>query len=803
MPAAPPAAVFTPSLCGGRHHRRIPTGGPAVSQNVKDRRAPASRLLPRRGALRRSVIGRVMPSDRMEEELLPKRLALPIFASDALSSVAYATEAALAVLVAASLSSRGVVMPISIAIALLLVIVVASYRQTIHAYPRGGGAYVVARENLGSLAGLIAAASLLVDYVLTVAVSIAAGSLAITSAAQSLTPYLLEMSLAFLGVLLLANLRGLRESGMAFAMPTYLFIGSIGLLIVVGLARGLIAGWPQAHVPDPVPTGTAASIGLIVVLRAFASGSSALTGVEAIANGVTAFQKPQDRNAAKTLFVMGAIATSFFLGVSVLAWKTGALPSDSVSVLSEVARASFGGGPAGDVGFYLVQFTTFAVLVLAANTAFQGFPRLSAIIAEDGYAPRQLQNLGDRLVFSNGIVLLSVLAGALLLIYRAQVDQLIHLYLLGVFTAFTLSQAGMVRFWLRRRREGEPWRAIGPKLALNATGACVTALVAVVVIGTKFTEGAWIVMIAVPVLVVTSLLIRRHYTTFAEKVARIPGMRVASDTPGRVILFLEDLDAATGVAFSYARRISGGDVDALHVPGHVGRLEVARRWGTFSRGTPLRQLHFRDDPVDSVIDYLRLSPRRAGFTTVVIPEAFREASLFEAVRRRTSFALKRRLLREPGIAIADVPVVGEHESPAACDDAEPRIEVIVPVASVGDPTLRALDYARSLPVDAVRAVHIALGEAETQSIEEAWRTAGLPLELEVVSSPYRDLGAPLLDLVREVTARPGVLCNVVMSEAVMMRRRQSILHNQRALYLKRLLIFEPRTILTSVPYQVD
>jgi len=743
-----------------------------------------------------------MSTDRLEEELLPKRLALPIFASDALSSVAYATEAALGVLVAVSLASRGAVIPVSIAIALLLVVVVASYRQTIHAYPRGGGAYIVARENLGSLAGLVAAASLLIDYVLTVAVSIAAGSLAITSAAPALTPYLLELSLAFLAVLLLANLRGLRESGFLFAIPTYLFIGAMSLLIVVGLGRGLLQGWPQAEVPDPAPTGTAASIGLIVLLRAFASGSSALTGVEAIANGVSAFRRPQDRNAANTLVVMGFFAVFFFLGVSLLAWKADALPSESASVLSEVARATFGGGFVGDVGFYLVQFTTFAVLVLAANTAFQGFPRLSAIVAEDGYAPRQLQNLGDRLVYSNGIVLLSVLAGLLLVIYNAQVDQLIHLYLLGVFTAFTLSQAGMVRFWLRRRREGESWPTIGPKLVLNTLGAIVTALVTIIVIGTKFSEGAWIVMVAVPLIVGSFLLVRRHYRAFGLRLSPTPDIRTGGGGPGRVLLFVEDLGQATRLAFAYARTISRDELEALHVPGSEGRLEVARRWGTFSRGNSLRQLHFRDDPVDSVIDYLRLRPRTPGeFTTIVIPEEFRQPSFLEALRRRASFSLKRRLLREPGIVIADVPVV-DGVACADIGDAQLSIEVILPVASVTDPTMRALEYALSLPVDVVRAVHIALGEVETETIEAAWVAAAAPIPLEIVSSPYRDLGTPLLELVREITSRPATICNVVMSEVVLMHRRHSILHNQRALYLKRLLLFEQNTILTSVPYQV-
>jgi amino acid transporter len=749
------------------------------------------------------LVGRVMSTDRLEGELLPKRLALPIFASDALSSVAYATEAALAVLVAASLSSRGAVIPVSIAIALLLVVVVASYRQTIHAYPRGGGAYIVARENLGSLPGLVAAASLLIDYVLTVAVSIAAGSLAITSAAPALTPYLLPLSLGFLALLLLANLRGLRESGFLFAMPTYLFIGAMSLLILVGLSRGFLQGWPQATVPDPVATGTAASVGLVVLLRAFASGSSALTGVEAIANGVSAFRRPQDRNAANTLVVMGFFAVAFFLGVSVLAWKTNALPSGSASVLSEVARASFGGGAFGDVGFYIVQFTTFAVLVLAANTAFQGFPRLSAIVAEDGYAPRQLQNLGDRLVFSNGIVLLSVLAGLLLVIYRAQVDQLIHLYLLGVFTAFTLSQAGMVRFWLRRRREGESWRAIGPKLVLNTLGAMVTALVAIIVMATKFSEGAWIVMLAVPLMVGGFVLVRRHYRSFALRLSPIHEVRTDRTDPGRVLLFVENLDQATRMAFAYARAISHGNLEALHVPGSEGRLEVARRWGTFSRGNSLRQLHFRDDPADSVIDYLRLRPRTPGeFTTVVIPEEFHQPSHLEALRRRSSYSLKRRLLREPGIVITDVPVV-DGIACADLGDERLSIEVILPVASVTDPTMRALEYALSLPVDVVRAVHIVLGEAETKTIEAAWAAAGAPVALEIISSPYRDLGAPLLELVRATTARPGTICNVVMPEAVLLRRRHRILHNQRAFYLKRLLLFEKNTIVTSVPYQVE
>ena len=747
-----------------------------------------------------------MPIERLEGELLPKRLALPIFCSDPFSSVAYATEAALGVLVAASLASRGLVLPISAAVALLMVIVVASYRQTIHAYPSGGGAYVVARENLGTLPGLIAAASLLVDYVLTVAVSIAAGTLAITSAAPALRPYLLALSLAFLALLLLANLRGLRESGMAFALPTYLFIAAIFVLVAVGIGRGLIAGWPRAQVPQPAETGTAAGVGLLVLLRSFASGCTALTGVEAIANGVTAFRRPQARNAAQTITIMGVVAVTFFLGVSLIAWKTDARPSGTVSVLSEVARASFGRGPLGDVGFYLVQITTFAVLVLAANTAFQGFPRLSALIAQDGFAPRQLQNLGDRLVYSNGIVVLSVLAGLLLVAFNAQVDQLIHLYLIGVFSAFTLSQAGMVRFWKRRLREGGVPREVFPRMALNAVGAAATGVVGLLVIGTKFTQGAWMVTVAVPVIVAHFVLVHRHYRAVAARLR--PGVRVRTDRPGPgpVLIFVEDLDAAAAKAVRYAQTIGGDFVQAIHVPGEGDGGDFRRRWQTFSGGVAYKELHFGDDPAGSLITYLHHLPRDPDrFVTVVIPELFQEASLLAALRRRSSFALKFRLLGEPGVVITDVPVVASP--PTSAPLVPPRLEfvdVLVPVSSVNDPTLRALDYALALRARSVRAIHIALGsEEDAAPVQRDWAAADLPIPLEVIPSPYRDLGTPLLEEVRRITSDPEAMCAVVMPEAVLSRRRHRLLHNQRALFIKRLLIFEERTVLVDVPYQLE
>src|SRR5437763_11953865 len=407
--------------------------------------------------LRRVLVGRPMQTGQLHETLLPKWLALPIFASDPLSSVAYATESALVVLIAASAASAYLVFPISIAISCLLAIVVLSYRQTVRVYETSGGAYVVARENLGQTPSLVAAAALLTDYVLTVAVSISAGIFAITSFAPSLQGHKVGLSLACLLLIVLANLRGVRESGLLFALPTYLFVTAVGVLVIVGAVELATGHAHRAVVPDALPAGTG-TITLFVLLRAFSSGSTALTGVEAIANGVNAFRRPHGRNAAATLGILGVIAIAMFVGVSWLAVQAHARPSatGTPSVLSELARATFPSSSALGFMYWTVQVLTLAVLVLAANTSYQGFPRLAALLARDRFFARQFTNLGDRLVFSNGIIVLTGIACVLLWIYDASVDSLIHLYVVGVFTAFTLSQAGMVRYWLRTRDTG--WR---------------------------------------------------------------------------------------------------------------------------------------------------------------------------------------------------------------------------------------------------------------------------------------------------------------------------------------------------------
>ncbi len=405
-----------------------------------------------------------------------------------------------------------------------------SYTQTVHAYETSGGAYVVAKDNLGTLPSLVAAAALLVDYILTVAVSVAAGIVAITSAAPSLHPYRVWLCLACIVALTVANLRGVREAGFLFAIPTYGFVLSLLVVIGTGMAKCAVNGCPHAAVTDPIPMGTG-TITAFVLLRAFASGSAALTGVESISNGVNAFRRPQSKNAAETLAIMGAIAIALFLGVSWLTVKMHASPSTTTSVLSQVAHGVFPTGP----WYYIVQGFTLAVLILAANSSYQGFPRLAALLARDRFFPRQFVNLGDRLVYSNGIVLVAGLASALIVVFAANVDSLLHLYVLGVFTAFTLSQYGMVRYWRRTRDSGWRWRA-----TVNGVGAATTLVVTLVVVETKFTQGAWAVTVAIPLLVAAFYGTRRHYRRVGRRLrAGLGAVQRAPAATNEVVLYVD------------------------------------------------------------------------------------------------------------------------------------------------------------------------------------------------------------------------------------------------------------------------
>jgi amino acid transporter len=731
-----------------------------------------------------------MQSGQIHETLLPKWLALPIFASDPLSSVAYATESALVVLLAVSATSAHLVFPISIGIACLLGIVVLSYRQTVRAYETSGGAYVVARENLGTAPSLVAAAALLTDYVLTVAVSISAGIYAITSFTPSLTAHKVALSLACLVVIVLANLRGVRESGLLFALPTYAFVGSILTLVAVGLVQVVTGDVHRAVVPHQLPVGVG-TIGVFVLLRAFSSGSTALTGVEAIANGVNAFRHPQGKNAAKTLAVLGGLAIAMFLGVSYLAVHVHARPSATDSVVSQVARAVFRAGSFGSFMYYAVQGTTLLVLVLAANTSFQGFPRLSALLARDRFAPRQFSNLGDRLVFSNGMLVLAAAAAALLVIYKANTNSLIHLYVIGVFTAFTLSQAGMVRYWLRTQTQGWRHRAL-----VNTVGAAATGLVTVIVVWTKFAEGAWLVTVAIPVLVLAMLGVRRHYRRVGRRLSAGTAAVAAVPTArNRTLLVVEELDRAAERALAFTRKIAPDGFRAIHVPRRCTDPGIGPRWFHFAGGEPhLEMLDPHGGSVDAVLEQVWRLPRgESDFVTVVVPEQFRRRVLTEEARHSFEFALKLRLLTEPGVVVADVPTV--DESP----NGRPLAARIF-VSGANAASMRALNWAEAVGLPDTRAVNFAFDETEAAEMRRKWRTAEARMPLEVLAAPYRDIGDPLLAYLRDLTT-DGSDVLVVLPELIL-RGWARLLHNQRALYVKRLLLVEPHVILASVPYQL-
>ena len=774
---------------------------------------PAERTRPKtphsttQEVLKRILVGRPMASHRLEHTLLPKFLALPVFSADAISSVAYSVEASMVVLLAAGIASFSLVLPIQIGIAILMVVVVTSYRQTVHAYPSGGGSYIVSKDNLGTDAGLVAAAALLCDYVLTVAVSVSSGVLAMVSAFPSLLPYRVEISLLFVGFVALANLRGVRESGWLFAFPTYGFLVSAAILIVVGLFKS-VHGLPPAKVPSPIPAGTAA-LGLALVLHAFSSGASALTGVEAISNGTRAFKRPQAKNAATTLALLGGIGATLVVAFAFLAIQTHARPSQDVSVLSEVARSVFPGARGGGGAmFYVVQIFTFAILILAANTSFQDFPRLSSILAHDRFMPRQFENLGDRLVFSNGVIGLAVLASLLIWAFQADVDRLIQLYVVGVFIAFTLSQSGMVRHWIRVSRRVGPgaagWRH---RAIINGIGALATGIVTVIVVRTKFAHGAWIVIAAIPLIVLAFRAVRRHYAQVSRLLAS-PRIGVG-DVPGNeVLLWVDALDEATSEAVSYVRSFSGDRFRAVHVARPTDPADLDDLWPVFSRSkTRLEILHPDRGPVDAFVTEVRSQRRDPGdFVTVVVPELFAQRSVAAALRESTSFSLKLRLLSEPGVVVADVPVLGQTAAgrlvrrPPLIPN---RVEAIVFISSVDAVSVRAVGYARSLKAHDLRAVFIASDRESAGDVMHEWLERQIPVQLDIVDAPFRDLRTPILREVRQATSRSNSIAAVVLPELIVSKRRHLLLHNQRGLFIKHLLLFEPRVVLSSVPTRMD
>ena len=743
--------------------------------------------------MKRVLLGRQVSSSKLEHTLLPKTLALPVFSSDPLSSVAYATEEMMLVLAAVGAAAFSLMLPIAAVIAVVLAIVITSYRQTVRAYPRGGGSYIVAKENLGTLPGLVAAAAILQDYVLTVAVSVTAGTVAIVSAQPALSEHRVAIAIVLILVICLANLRGVREAGTLFAVPTYGFVLCVYITLIAGFVQ-CVGGCPQAA-SAAIPLEATGGLTLFVILRAFSSGSTALTGVEAIADGVQAFRRPQSRNAATTLAAMGVMSISMFLGITFLARalhvRVGEHLIETKSVLAQIGETVFGGGAM----FVVLQVFTALILILAANTAFQDFPRLSAILARDGFVPRQFQNRGDRLVFSNGILVLASLAMLLVWIFDADLTRLIQLYVVGVFTAFTLSQAGMVRRWLRVREPG--WRR---SAAINAVGATATGVVLAIVAVTKFVGGAWIVITAMPVLVALFSLVHRHYehvrTTLAAGTVRY------GDTGRNItVLVLDQLDAAAAEAVGYVKGIRPAELHVLYA-GDALTEEVVAGWRAMAPGAPTPIAVGRR--VDAIVEHIHGIPRGSeDFVTVVIPELFRTRSLFRAVLKPITFRLKVRLLAEPQVVIADVPVLQEGDVPVEVDGRPlipERVEAVVFVASVHDATVRAVNYANALNAHETRAVFLATEPEEAPALLEEWARRDVGVVVEAVEAPFRDLGPPLLAEVRRITADPGTVAAVILPEFVVTKWWHRFLHNNRALYIKRMLLFEPRVILSSVPY---
>ncbi len=613
--------------------------------------------------LKRLLVGRPRHSARLGETLLPKWLALPVFCSDPISSVAYATEQIVLVLGAGGLAALTLTPWVGLAVVVLLVVVVASYRQTCYAYPNGGGAYVVSRDNLGESASLVAASALLVDYVMTVAVSIVSGVVAITSALRSLQPHAVALSVGFVLVLVLANLRGTKESGRAFAIPTYSFIGLTFLMFATAAVRSVTSGLPPAETATAPVTHTAAVGGLLtalLLLRAFASGCTALTGVEAISNGVPAFRNPKSRNGAMTLTMMGALAITMFGGITVLAvaLHARANPDGNPSVISQIAASVFGGG---SVLFYLFQAATAGILILAANTAFNGFPVLASILGQHRYLPRQLHNRGDRLVFSNGILLLATFAAILIIGFDANIDKLIQLYIIGVFTSFTLSQFGMVRHWKRELTHGtEPARrrAIRRAQLINLVGAICTAVVLVVVFATKIEHGAWLAVAAMIVLFFLMRAINRYYARVTAEVApdQTPPTLPAS-VHAVVLVSRLHKPALRALAFARANRSDVLEAVTMATDEQETR-ELTEAWQQCGISVPLKVLEapYRDllRPLTDYIQRLRRDKPRAVIA-VYIPEYVTKRWWQNLLHNQSALRIKARLLFTPGVVVVNVP----------------------------------------------------------------------------------------------------------------------------------------------------
>ena len=740
--------------------------------------------------IKRLVLGPALPTANLSHERLGKVTALPVFASDAMSSVAYGTEEILRILVpVAGVAAFSLVFPISIAIAIVLVTLVFSYRQTIKAYPSAGGAYIVTKDNFGVLPAQVAGVALLTDYVLTVAVSISAGVAAIITAATWLHPYRVPLALGFLAILVWGNLRGVRESGKMFAVPPYLFIA--GVLVMLGYAfyRLTLGGGipPIEHVElpaAPADVGLLSGVSLFIVLKALSSGTTALTGVEAISNGVPAFRPIEWKNARHTLVVMACILGTMFLGVSYLAHQLQIAPdeTDRRTVLGMMTEQVFGSSALGHAAFLFIQIMTMAILVLAANTSFADFPRLANFHAGDAFMPRQFTTRGHRLVFSNGIIALAAAAGFLIVLFQANVTRLIPFYALGVFTSFSMSQAGMARRHWRLREPG--WRT---GITINTFGAITTGILTVIIGVTKFPDDAAIIVI-VPMMVWLLVRMNHQYEREHGELDRdLEPFDASQQGPQVALVLVDSLDRKTTHALQYAKTIRTSQVRAVHIardPAATAKLEQA--WAGLVSGVPLHVVRGEGDPSSAIAGYVAALPPDSE-VNVVIPGPATMGTLERLRRWRWGANLTKALL--PYVR-ARITLVHDHPGPShpltTTRDGTTRLrltprfahEVVVLVDRADRATMRAIRYALSLGADDVWAVHAAVDQDVQEILIRRWTELGVPVQLDVVECWDRNVARTLERYIADELVGRGREITVVMPRRDHAQFRGRILHDR-------------------------
>ena len=749
------------------------------------------------------LIGPAIPTRNAAHERLSIPIGLAILSSDVLSSAAYATDELLAVLVIGGSLALNWALPLSGIIILLLAVLVLSYRQLIRAYPSGGGAYTVAKENLGQGAGLIAASGLLIDYILTVSVSIAAGVDALVSAFPVLAAARIELGLVFLLVLIIGNLRGIRESGRTFSIPTLMFVVTIILLLAAGLTR--YAFGLRVAVAPTVPTNLLGSVSFFLVLRAFSSGCTALTGTEAISNGVLVFKRPEVENARKTMLFMGIVLGILFLGITFLARLFNIMPSGNQTVLSQIAHIVFGTSPL----YYLVQFTTLFILIMAANTSFADFPRVASMLGRDRYLPNQLSDVGSRLVYSNGIVLLGVLGGILLIIFRGSVASLIPLYCVGVFISFTLSQAGMAKHWYLEK--GPHWLR---SAIVNGTGCIFTTCALIVIAVTKFTHGAWFVLILIPLCLYLFSRIHGHYEGLESKISvhNLESMPLSSiSRKHKVVLLVDNIDNILPAAIPYARTLSG-DVSLLYVnygePKEFAdkKNELLIKWPSIStivlQSTEKARL-------TTTIDYLREIKNECHNVTVILSEMETSGKVWTRLQRyKNSYLFKRAILGEriPVVSLNNKMTPLEENLPSvsslnAVRRFSKRNTVVILVSGMRRGLIQALQYSKLISDD-VRTVYVDCeGEVRSKEVLKQWSVYLPYIPLTVLPAPNRDIIEPVGEYLKEI-GKDNSLITVIIPELSTGKWWTYVLHRNTAARLNKFILNSERFPVLRITYKV-